>query len=47
MGDFPSSVEPGESATFTIQLDAAALGSYSGSLSFTSNDAGTSPIRWR
>ncbi len=43
VGDFPSSVEPGESATFTIQLDAAALGSYSGSLSFTSNDADTSP----
>ena len=44
VGSFPSSVAPGDLTQVTIQLDAAALGSYSGTLSFTDSDGGATPF---
>jgi hypothetical protein len=44
VGSFPSSVAAGDLTQVTIQLDAAALGSYSGTLSFTDSDGGSGPF---
>ena len=38
VGALPASLPPGASATFSIQLVATAVGSYSGDVSFTNND---------
>ena len=39
-------VLPGETTTFTVQLDAAAQGSYSGSLTFLNSDADETPYQF-
>ncbi|WP_165698738.1 choice-of-anchor D domain-containing protein [Bremerella volcania] len=41
-----SSLEPGQSTTFTIQLDADYGGSYSGQLSFSTNDSDENPFNF-
>jgi len=41
---FASTIVPGGSTSFTIELDACAAGTYSGSLSFLTNDADESPF---
>lgn len=42
---FPTSVSPGESAEFTVQLDAATAGSFSGTMSFADNDVNNDLFR--
>ena len=42
-GGFPASVAAGATAAFTVQLDAAAPGTFSGTLQFTSTDCDESP----
>ncbi|MBE9039810.1 DUF4347 domain-containing protein [Oscillatoriales cyanobacterium LEGE 11467] len=39
VGEFPETVTPGSSATFTVELDTSTPGSYGGTISFTNNDA--------
>jgi hypothetical protein len=41
---FATSLAPGQATTFVVQLDAAAIGSFSGQLSVVSNDADESPF---
>ena len=45
-GGFPSSVAAGATATFTIQLDAAAAAVYSGTLQFTTTDCDENPYNF-
>jgi hypothetical protein len=46
VGSFPSSVAAGGTASFVVQLDAAAAGSFSGTLSFNDNDPNNNPYRF-
>ena len=39
VGDFPETITPGSSATFTVELDPNTPGTYGGTISFTNNDA--------
>jgi len=41
-----ATLTPGSSTTFTVRLDAATVGSYSGQLSFVNNDADESPFNF-
>ena len=45
-GGFPSSVVAGGTATFTVQLDAAAVAVYSGTLQFTTTDCDENPYNF-
>ncbi len=44
IGRFPDSIDAGDSATFTVRLDAAAPGFFSGPLSFSTNDGDEDPF---
>jgi|GEM_PF-1719039 len=44
VGDFPSAISPGSEATFTVQLDTAAAGTFNGTLSFGNNDSDENPF---
>jgi hypothetical protein len=46
VGAFPTSVAAGDNATFTVQLDATAIGTYSGDISFGNNDSNESPYNF-
>jgi Domain of unknown function DUF11/Bacterial Ig domain/RTX calcium-binding nonapeptide repeat (4 copies) len=46
VGPFPSSVTVGGSATFTVQLNATATGTYSGEISFGNNDSDENPYNF-
>ncbi len=46
VGDFPSRVDVGASATFRVRLLAAAAGSYEGVLSFATNDPDENPYNF-
>jgi predicted outer membrane repeat protein len=43
-GDFPSTVAAGDSASFTLALDTAIAGTYSGTVTFGNNDSDESPF---
>ncbi|HAX80798.1 MAG TPA: hypothetical protein DCY88_34410, partial [Cyanobacteria bacterium UBA11372] len=44
VGTLPSSIAPGDSATFEVQLDATKAGSFNGTLLLTNNDSDESPF---
>jgi predicted outer membrane repeat protein len=44
VGDFPSTVAAGDSASFTLALDTTIAGTYSGTVTFGNNDSDESPF---
>lgn len=44
VGDFPSTVAAGDSASFTLALDTTIAGTYSGTITFGNNDSDESPF---
>ncbi|MGH7194138.1 MAG: beta strand repeat-containing protein, partial [Candidatus Saccharimonadales bacterium] len=44
VGTLPSSINPGQTGSFQLQLDATAAGSYPGTVSFATNDAAHNPF---
>ncbi|WP_019499612.1 choice-of-anchor D domain-containing protein [Pseudanabaena sp. PCC 6802] len=46
VGGFPASVAAGSNATFTVQLDATAVGTFSGNISFGNNDSNENPYNF-
>ncbi len=45
-GNLPGSIQPNSSANFTVQLEAATEGSYSGTLEITNNDTDENPFNF-
>lgn len=46
VGQFPANVARGDSASFTVRLNTASSGAFSGQISFTSNDSKASPFNF-
>jgi hypothetical protein len=46
VGAFPTSIAAGSNATFTVQLDAAATGTFTGQISFGNNDSNENPYNF-
>jgi RTX calcium-binding nonapeptide repeat (4 copies)/Calx-beta domain/Abnormal spindle-like microcephaly-assoc'd, ASPM-SPD-2-Hydin/Protein of unknown function (DUF1573) len=44
VGSLPSSIAPGDSATFEVQLNATTVGTFNSTLQFTNNDSDESPF---